>query len=468
MSETPKEQYYYGINEGADGPVDEEVNEEMQQMLRSMEVPESELSPEEMEEFEKLKRGARNVIKCFQLKRSEDNKKGETLRIVADAGVDSLMLRALYEEGRAAAGNDCRLVVVPKTERPATPLGEAVGQQIQMTDAVLLFTSLSRSHAQETGAVINPRHDMELIERILNSSHQQGNFPILSNYKLEEIEEKIKALPREIYLKKTGEEPGGYPTRARLISVTSSRREILSEGGALEDPNIMSERIDKFAEAVKGLEKVRITSDNGTDLILDIKTSSLEDEKGIVDKPGTFSNFPSGEYCSAVDLEGTNGVYVCDGCLTVLNRLPEGEPPIRLTIEKGRIVKIEGGEYAVKLQELLNDVEAKQKEAHPDDDINSAFRLAEFAFGMNSKAFRIGSDGQRIAAPVLLEAEKCLGTVHIATGRNASFKGMSPKDPDFNDVNIHIDFVAMNPNVTGFREDNSEFEIIKDGEIVCI
>ena len=35
------------------------------------------------------------------------------------------------------------------------------------------------------------------------------------------------------------------------------------------------------------VEKVKITSKNGTDLILDIKVQSLAKETGIIDRPGT-------------------------------------------------------------------------------------------------------------------------------------------------------------------------------------
>ena len=108
------------------------------------------------------------------------------------------------------------------------------------------------------------------------------------------------------------------------------------------------------------------------------------------------------------------------------------------------------------------------KEKHPEDTKTNAFKLAEFAFGMNSKAFRHTPEGKRISPPTSLEAEKGLGTIHIALGKNAIFKGMTPKDPDWNDIPIHIDCVNMAPTVKGIKKNGEEVELIKNGEVVCL
>jgi leucyl aminopeptidase (aminopeptidase T) len=255
-----------------------------------------------------------------------------------------------------------------------------------------------------------------------------------------------------------------FPSRARIISITNTNREILTEGAALEDPVEMAKRIDQFAEIMEGVEKVKITSENGTDLELDIKVPSLIKENGIIDRPGMGSNFPTGEYGGAVDLEETNGIYVIDGAIGMIGK---PDKPIKLIIRKGKVVEIEGGKSAEKLREILKKANEKYREENPDDKITDAFRLAEFSFGMNSKAFRYTKDGKRISPPTSLEAEKGLGTIHIALGKNSIFN-VEKDDPDYNDIPIHIDCVAMNTNVKGIKEDEETVELIKNGKVICL
>src|SRR3989339_1041674 len=456
MEQSPKEQYYNEITKGGELPIDEAANEEMQQALKSADNTERPLLPEEQKTYEKLKLGATNVIKCFALKRSLDNKKGENLLIVTDSGADELMVRAMYEAGQEIAGNDCRIMVTPKTEHAAQEFGKAIGEKMQSVDALLLITSLSRTHSTETGNVLHPAHDVDLIESILNSEHLQTEFSNLRKFSLEEL---VSMLSQR---KLDGE--SAFPSKARLISITNTTRDILTVGGALEDPIEMAQRIDKMAEVMRGVEKVRITSENGTNLELDIKVPSLIKESGVIDRPGQAANFPSGEYAGSVDLAGTSGVYVVDGAVGMIGKV---DAPIKITIENGVAVKIEGGESAEKLKGILEKANLEHKARYPEDATTDAFKLAEFAFGMNSKAFRYDEAGNKVSPPTSLEGEKGLGTIHIALGKNTIFN-VPKTDPDYNDIGIHIDCVAMKTSIMGIKDNGEEIELIKNGEMVCL
>ena len=127
------------------------------------------------------------------------------------------------------------------------------------------------------------------------------------------------------------------------------------------------------------------------------------------------------------------------------------DEPIRLTIENGKVVKIEGGESAKKLLDILEKTNKEYQEKNPDDKITNAFKLAEFSFGMNSKAFRYNEKGQKISPPTSLEAEKGLGTIHIALGKNSLFN-IDRDDTDYNDIPIHIDCVAMSATIVGVKK----------------
>ena len=377
--------------------------------------------------------------------------------IVTDSGADRLMIKAIFDAGQEIAGKDCRIVIAPKTEHAAEEFGETIGDKMKTADAVLLVTSLSRTHSKETVELVHPKHNLEIISSLLESPALKSAFPELRNkYSPEELAKRLSE--RKV------DESSMFPSKSRIISITNTNREILIEGAALENPMEMKERIDKFEQVMNGVEKVKITSQNGTSLVLDIKVSSLAKETGVVNKPGMGSNFPSGEYGGSVDLAETNGIYVADGAIGMIGR---PDKPIKLIIEKGKVVKIEGGESAKKLLEILEKINKEYQEKNPDDKTANAFRLAEFSFGMNSKAFRYNKDREKISPDTSLEAEKGLGTIHIALGKNSLFN-IERNDPDYNDIPIHIDCVAMFTTIIGIKENGEEIEIIKNGEVVCL
>jgi len=417
---------------------------------------EESLSPEEAEEHEKLRLGASNVIKCFSLNRSADNKKGENLLIVTDSGVDRLMMESLLEAGREAAGDDCRVIVASKTEHAAQEFGPAIGEKMKTADAILLLTSLSRSHSKESREVYHPPHNAQLVETLLDSPLLRDAFPTLRRYPREETMKKLS----ERRLTASSE----FPSKARLISITNTNRETLTQGGAQENPIEMAERIERFARIMDGIEKVKVVSANGTNLELDLKVPTRMKETGIVDKPGIVANFPSGEYGYSVDLVGTNGVYVVDGAVGMIGRVDQ---PIKIILKDGVAIKIEGGEAAQKLKDYLQKAEDEYKQKYPEDTKANAFKAGEFSFGMNSKAFRYTPEGKKISPPTSLEGEKGLGTVHLALGKNAVFN-IPETDPDYNNVSIHIDCVAMEPSVAGIKKDGTKIELLRNGDIVCL
>ena len=116
---------------------------------------------------------------------------------------------------------------------------------------------------------------------------------------------------------------------------------------------------------------------------------------------------------------------------------------------------------------ILEKANLEHKARYPEDATTDAFKLAEFAFGMNSKAFRYDEAGNKVSPPTSLEGEKGLGTIHIALGKNTIFN-VPKTDPDYNDIGIHIDCVAMKTSIMGIKDNGEEIELIKNGEMVCL
>lgn len=400
----------------------------LEQALRSMEEPEVQLTLEEQERLEKMVSGARNVIGAFELKRSPDGRKGENLTIITDNGADELFIRSLYQAGREIAGSDCRVVISQKPTGPAQPFGEYIGERMKDSDCLLFVTSFSRSHSQETVDLISP-HPNEAV----------------AAWKL--LVQKGRGVD--------------FPMNTRVISITQTRPEILTDGAAQENLPEMQERLERLKGIMSDAETVQITSENGTQLTLDIKTNKIVTDDGRLGTPGKAGNFPFGEWSSAVDLEGTSGTLVVDGVST----LPIGEldEPIILQIEKGVVVGIQGGEAAERLRATLDKANEVWSEKHPEDKNTNAYRVAELGIGVNSKAFRYTEDGRRVAPPTSLEGEKGLGTIHIAIGKNTLF-GVDKEDPDYNPIPVHIDNVIMETTVEATKTDGGKVNIIEGGQ----
>ncbi len=111
-----------------------------------------------------------------------------------------------------------------------------------------------------------------------------------------------------------------------------------------------------------------------------------------------------------------NGILVVDAAMAGVGLLAS---PLTLTVEKGYVTMVQGGEEAEKLGEILREAG------------ENANNIAEFGVGMNPKAKLSGHP---------LQDEKILGTVHVALGHNLSFGG-------YVKAKRHLDGILTAPTV---------------------
>ena len=191
-------------------------------------------------------------------------------------------------------------------------------------------------------------------------------------------------------------------------------------------------RSNAVADLLSRAVGARLVAPNGTDL-----TFSLEGRSGIADtgricSPGDFGNLPAGEAFVA-PVEGS-------GCgLLVVEYAPDRklDSPVKLRFEGGKVVEVEGEEpFADYLRELFSREEG-------------ASNLAEFGVGTNDRA-KVKTN--------ILEAEKILGTCHVAVGDNSSFGGRVK-------ANVHIDFLVEEPTVTLTLEGGEELTLLEEGKL---
>ncbi len=192
------------------------------------------------------------------------------------------------------------------------------------------------------------------------------------------------------------------------------------------DYEIVRERANRFCDRLDRAARVRVTTAAGTDLSLSVQGRVAHGRKGgLYREPGQWGNLPCGEAFVAPVEGSARGVYVVDASHGGVGRLVE---PIRVVVEDGRAVRIEGGGEAARLRSLLESV------GEPE-----AFNLAELGIGCNHAARVCG---------ITLEDEKVLGTCHLALGRNDLFGGTVR-------ASVHVDGVVTRPRILLDGEDLS-------------
>jgi leucyl aminopeptidase (aminopeptidase T) len=195
----------------------------------------------------------------------------------------------------------------------------------------------------------------------------------------------------------------------------------------------LAARTGRLVTAINRAEWVSIETPNGTAMHICKRGRSAGGDDGMLTTPGCFGNLPAGEAYFA-PLEGeSHGIMVIEWGPT--SRL---ESPLTLTIADGRVVRIEGNDP------LRARLEAQFA-------ANDACRnLAELGIGTNDKATRPDN---------VLEAEKIMGTIHLALGDNTGFGGDVAAP-------FHEDYVFYQPTVTLIMADGSEEVILDNGELL--
>ncbi len=198
------------------------------------------------------------------------------------------------------------------------------------------------------------------------------------------------------------------------------------------DWHALAARTARLVEAVNRAEWVQVECPNGTAMHICKKARHAEGDDGLLTADGAFGNLPAGEAYLA-PLEGeSHGVMVIEWGPTA-----KLISPLTLTIADGTVVRIEGDDP------LRQRLEAKFNE-NP-----NCRNLAELGIGTNDKASRPDN---------VLEAEKILGTIHLALGDNTGFGGRVAAP-------FHEDYVFYQPTVTLVMADGREEVILDNGQL---
>ena len=225
--------------------------------------------------------------------------------------------------------------------------------------------------------------------------------------------------------------------KARLGHCPGVTIDMLTQGAmalTTEDHREMQKFAHTLIKKLDRTEKLDITTPSGTKLSLNASGRPFFTDTIIDWETLKWMNLPTGEVILAPVEDSLEGTLICDMAVGGIGPLKK---PVKLTVHNGKVEKTECEDKQTlkRVQDSLNT-----------DDTSST--VGEFAFGINAKARFIEE---------FLEAEKVLGTVHIAFGDNSDMPG--GKNPSRN----HMDLLMSKPTVKATNKDGSTFQALTNG-----
>jgi aminopeptidase len=188
--------------------------------------------------------------------------------------------------------------------------------------------------------------------------------------------------------------------------------------------------IKKLSQAVK----VQVTNPAGTHVSLSVEGRPFFTDTIIDRETMKWMNLPTGEVIVAPIENSLEGTLVCDMAIGGIGPV---NTPVELAVQEGTVQKVSGED-----EQVLRRV---------NDSLNTdewAKTVGEFAFGINPNARFVKE---------FLEAEKLLGTIHIAFGNNLDMPGGK------NHSENHMDFLVSKPTVKIFNRDGSSIDSLVRG-----
>lgn len=225
--------------------------------------------------------------------------------------------------------------------------------------------------------------------------------------------------PTKFSISSTDAKRAACANGARDLNCSDYDLRMLESGGLYVDFEVMGAVMDRVAAVYQGSE-IHITTPLGTNITASIAGRTNFPQYGRSLVPGQTCSPPDIECAIGANAGTMSGVVYIDGSIPhpLLGLIRE---PIRIEIEKSRVTKIEGGEQAA----ILSDILAGYNDP-------KVYHVGEIGIGMNPACELTGR---------MLEDEGCFGTVHFGFGDDRTFGGP-------NACPIHLDLVFREPTLS--------------------
>ena len=228
-----------------------------------------------------------------------------------------------------------------------------------------------------------------------------------------------------------------HHNKARLGHCPGVTLDMLTEGALAltpEEHKSMQSHANKLIHDLKDIVTVEIHNSKGTKLTLSTKNRKFFTDTKLDRKTMKWMNLPPGEVIVAPIEDSLNGKLVCDMAIGGIGKLRK---PVEVIIKNGRVNHVSSQD---------KDHLRRVKETFATDDWSDV--LGEFAFGINPKARFVTE---------FLEAEKMLGTIHVAFGANTDMLGGK------NSSKNHMDLLISDPTVNVTNKEGETVSILEKG-----
>ena len=239
------------------------------------------------------------------------------------------------------------------------------------------------------------------------------------------------------------------PFRIKLIKKQTSSMEsrlghcpgvtldMLTEGALAltsKEHKTMQNHAVKLIKTLEKTQKVEIQNLAGTNVTFSAKNRTFFTDTKLDWKTMKWINLPTGEVIVAPIEDSLNGKFVVDLAIGGIGKVRK---PMEIIIKRGRVENVFSDD-----KEQLRRV----KETFSTDDWSDI--VGEFAFGINPHARFVDE---------FLEAEKILGTIHLAFGSNIDMPGGK------NISKNHMDLLISLPTVNITKENKEQITILEKG-----
>jgi len=207
---------------------------------------------------------------------------------------------------------------------------------------------------------------------------------------------------------------------ARILSLGGYHWGILESRALRADFQGLRPAVERVAGRLTESFAARVSAPKGTDLQMILGDRPAHALHNICHEPGTMGSPPDVEAYVAPVEGSAEGTVVLDGAVNMPG-FGLLSSPVRLEVERGRVVDISGDEDAKRFRALL--------ESYGDPEM---YLVSELGIGLNPEAELVGD-------PLIDEGVH--GTTHIALGLNYTYGGA------IRDARTHIDCVFRDPTI---------------------
>lgn len=230
---------------------------------------------------------------------------------------------------------------------------------------------------------------------------------------------------------------GTRDRRSRLGHCPGVTLDMLTEGAlalTVEEHKKMQSFAQKLMQKLDGTVQVEISNPAGTGLSLSVKGRDFFTDTLFDWKTRMWMNLPTGEVLIAPVENSLEGRLICDMAIGGIGPI---KTPVEITAKKGKVEEVKSAD---------KDALKKVKDTLATDEWSNI--VGEFAFGINPKA-RFTEE--------FLEAEKLLGTIHIAFGENTDMPGGKNLSKN------HMDLLISKPTVKITKNDGTTVVVLENG-----